>query len=154
MYFELYQSIKKIVVAGFGLTLDPITGKVTAPFGSELQDIQWFNNQYEGTILVAPVLFIEFAPLVINRQTKQAATTDISIRLHVVSRVVGDSDGDIPDTDVFRHESLAHRILSLLEDKPLSFLEEDTRPLRLAGWEHHHKYKGWMVTLIDLKTKG
>lgn len=154
MYFELYQSVKKLVAQGFGLTLDADTGKVIPSPDAELQDIKWFNNQYEGTILTAPVLFIEFSPLVINRRTKQTNTTDITIRLHVVSKIVVDSDGDIPDTDVFRHESLAYRVLSLVEDVSLPFLEGMTRSLRVAGWEHSYKYKGWMVTLIDLKTKG
>ena len=154
MYYSLFQSIKTEVAKSLGLVINDQTGKVSNPASAGLQDIQWFNAQYDGIIHIAPALFVEFAPLVINRQTKQTNTTEISIRLHVVSQTVGESDGDVPDSDVGRHEDLAGRILEALEDKPLLFLEDETRPLRLAGWTHHHKYKGWMVTLIDLKTKG
>lgn len=154
MYYSLYQSIKKYVAEALGLTIDQTNGKVSNSKPKGLQDIQWFNAQYEEIVHIVPALFIEFAPLVVNRQTKQTATTEISIRLHVVSQVLAESDGDIPDSDVEQHERLAHQILDSLEDRTLTFQEEETRPLRLTGWTHHHKYKGWMVTLIDLKTKG
>ena len=154
MYYELYQSIKRLVADSLGLSVNLDTGEVSAIDPDGLQDIQWFNAQYEGVIHAAPVLFVEFSPLVINRQTKQTRTTEIAIRLHVVSGVMGESDGDIHDRDVYRHEELAKRVLEALEDKSPTFLGEETRPLRLSGWTHHHKYNGWMVTLIDLKTKG
>lgn len=154
MYYELYKSIKQQIADSLGLVIDPDNGQVSGSVPNGIQDIQWFNAQYEGIIHIAPCVYVEFSPLVINRQTKQTNTTDISIRLHIVSEVVSESDGCIPDDDVFQHESLGHQVLDAVEDKPLMFLEEETRPLRLAGWTHHHKYNGWMVTLIDLKTKG
>ncbi|MCD7838848.1 MAG: hypothetical protein LUG65_08050 [Clostridiales bacterium] len=154
MYYELYKSIKQLITDSLHLNVDPDSGQVIGSTPGGIQDIQWFNNQYEGVIHIAPCLFIEFSPLVINRQTKQTNTTDIGIRLHVVSEVVSESDGYIPDSDVLQHEKLAHQALDSVEDKPLTFLEEETRSLRLSGWTHYHKYNGWMVTLIDLKTKG
>lgn len=154
MYYELYKSIKQQIADSLGLIIDPENGQITGSVPDGIQDIQWFNAQYDGVIHIAPCVFVEFSPLVINRQTKQTNTTDISVRLHIVSEVVSESDGCIPDIDVFQHETLGHQVLDAVEDKPLMFLGEETRPLRLVGWTHHHKYNGWMVTLIDLKTKG
>lgn len=154
MFYELYQSIKNEIASSLGLNVDPDNGRVGNDDPEGLQDIQWFNNQYEGTIHVAPCLFVEFAPLVINRQTKRSNTTGSGIRLHVVSVVLSESDGCVPDVDIRRHEALAHRVLEAVEDTRLAFMEEETLPLRLTGWTHHHNYNGWMVTLIDLKTKG
>lgn len=124
------------------------------PVSEGLQDIQWFNAPYDGILSVVPALFVEFAPLVINRQAKQANLTEISIRLHIVSATLGEPGGEVADNDVYQHEKLANQVREALEDKTLLFLEDETRPLRLAGWTYHPNYKGWMVTWIDLKTKG
>lgn len=154
MYLQLYKAIKRRVADAFGLELDPLTGRVIDTAGSLLKDIQWFNNQYEGVIHVSPSLFIEFRGLDFNRTTKQAQTTPISIRLHVVSEVMSESDGEIRDEDVAAHEAIARKVAEALEEVRLPFEEGETRPLRLASWTHNHKYYGWMVTLVGLETKG
>lgn len=154
MYYKLFQSIKTQVAESLGLVINGQTGQVSNPLVEGLQDIQWFNAPYEGLIPRVPALFVEFAPLLVNRQSKQSHTTEISIRLHVVSALTEESDGGVADADVYRHEKLASRILEALEEKRMLFLEDETRPLRLAGWTYHPQYKGWMVTFVDLKTKG
>ena len=154
MYLQLYKAIKQHVACAFGMELDPLTGMVSDTGESPLKDIQWFNNQYEGVIHATPSLFIEFGGLDFSRTTKQAQTTPISIRLHVVSEVMSDSDGEIRDADVAAHEEIARKVLQAMEEVRLPFECGETRPIRLASWTHNHKYYGWMVTLLGLETKG
>lgn len=154
MYYGLYKSIKQLVADSLELVIDPENGQISGSIPGGIQDIQWFNAQYEGGIQKSPCLFVEFSPLAINRQTKQTNTTDIAIRLHVVSGVVSQADGSISDNDVFQHEALGHRVLDAVEDRSLTFEGKETRSLRLAGWSHQYKNSGWLATLIDLKTKG
>ncbi|RGP09282.1 hypothetical protein [Parabacteroides gordonii] len=154
MYYSIYKDMKGLIADEFGIELDPKTGIVKDASNSQLKDIQWFNNQYEGVIHTSPVVFIEFSELDISSLTKQTDSTDIVIRLHVVAEVMDESDGDVWDEDVCRHEKLAHKVLETVKDWRLEFNGHETRPLRPVSWTHYHKYNGWMVTLIGLKTKG
>lgn len=154
MYLQLYKAIKQHVACAFGMELDPLTGMVSDTDESPLKDIQWFNKQYEGVIHTTPALFIEFGGLEFSPTTKQALTTSISIRLHVVSEVMSESDGEIRDDDVAAHEQIARKVLQAMEEVKLPFENGETRPLRMASWTHNHKYYGWMVTLVGLETKG
>ena len=97
---------------------------------------------------------MEFGELSFSHVTKTAQTTPISIRLHVVSEVMSDSDGEIRDDDVAAHEEIARKVLQAMEEVRLPFEGGETRPIRLASWTHNHKYYGWMVTLLGLETKG
>ena len=58
------------------------------------------------------------------------------------------------DGDVLWHETLARDVLDAVNGYRLDFEEGETRPLKPVSWEHYHKYNGWMVTLVGLKTKG
>ncbi|WP_288149393.1 hypothetical protein [Bacteroides acidifaciens] len=154
MYYSLYKDIKKLIADKFGILLDPETGIVKDAAKSHLKDIQWFNDQYNGVVHTSPVVFIEFSRLDISLETKQTNSTQINIRLHIVTEIMNESDGDVRDEDVLMHEQLAHQVLDSVKDWRLDFEENETRPLRPVSWEHYHKYNGWMVTLIELKTKG
>lgn len=155
MYCKLYKDIKARLAEEFGLAIDGRTGACCPLIGDTLQDIQWFNNQYDGEIHAAPAIFIEFSPLVVTPRTKQAEEVDIQVRLHVVSEVMNGADGDVQDADVVEHERIALMALRALEWCRFDFGEEgETRAMRLAEWSHNHVYNGWMVTLVTLKTKG
>lgn len=154
MYYSLYKDIKGLIAEKFGILLDPETGIVSDASNSRLKDIQWFNNQYEGVIHTSPVVLVEFAALDITAETKQTNSCQINIRLHVVSETRDESDGDMRDGDVLWHEKLARDVLDAVNGYRLDFEEGKTRPLKLVSWEHYHKYNGWMVTLVGLKTKG
>ena len=90
-------------------------------------------------IHTSPVVLVEFAALDITAETKQTNSCQINIRLHVVSETRDESDGDMLDA---------------VNGYRLDFEEGKTRPLKPVSWEHYHKYNGWMVTLVGLKTKG
>ena len=154
MYYSLYKDIKGLIAEKFGILLDPETGIVSDASNSRLKDIQWFNNQYEGVIHTSPVVLVEFAALDITAETKQTNSCQINIRLHVVSETRDESDGDMRDGDVLWHEKLARDVLHAVNGYRLDFAEGKTRPLKQVSWEHYHKYNGWMVTLVGLKTKG
>ena len=133
----MYQALKTAI--------DPIDG---------LEEVQWYNNQYEGIIGAAPAVYIEFDPLPINKATKMAAQTPIGIHLHVITEVIGHQDGFISDILVEEHHALADEVLEAVEGFCLPFCGDSTRPLQLTGWTPIYKYNGWLVTVIDLKTKG
>ena len=155
MYYELYQSIKQQVAGALGLETGPDGGLTGGTEPGGLQDIRWFTNQYEGgTVTTAPCLLVECLPLAMSRQMKEAGTTDIGVRLHVVSALAGDAEGVVEDSDVEAHEALALRVLAAVEDGTFRFDGGVTRPLRLAAWAYQPKQKGYLVTWIDLKTKG
>lgn len=137
MYYSLYKALKEAITRVEGV-----------------EDVQWFNAQYEGIIHAAPAVFVEFSPLVITRATKATHQTAIALRLHILSEVISESDNSVPDEQVEQHEALAQRVLEAVEDLHLPFETSETRALELCGWTHHHKYKGWMATWLDLKTKG
>jgi len=124
--------------------LDPIEG---------LEDVQWYNNQYEGIIGVAPVVYVEFSPLTINQAVKLTGQTEIGVHLHVVTEVVSENEGDIPDSLVEQHHALADEVLEAVEGYRFPFDDELTRPLQLVGWTPEYKYNGWLVTKINFKTK-
>lgn len=152
MYYKLYKNLRQLIADATGITLGS-DGRVEQA-NDVLQDIQWFNNQYESTIHAAPVVFVEFQPLDISQLTKQNHSTEIPLRLHVVTQVMDESDNDVSDADVIDHEALAIKVLEAVEGERLTWLEGQTRLLTLTKWTHYHNYLGWMVTLIELKTKG
>ena len=156
MYYTLFKELRKLVAGAAGIGIDPGTGNVTPSGPDGLQDIQWFNNQYTAdTILAVPVVFIEFAALDIRQSTKQdLSRSDIMVRLHVVTEVHSESDGQVPDSDILEHEKLALMVRDAVEFQKLPFNGSFTGPLYPQSWEFDHHYNGFMVTRITLKCKG
>jgi len=120
----------------------------------DLEDVQWYNNQYEGIINKAPVVYVEFAPLEIDPISRMAGQTDIDIRLHVVTEVISEYEGDVPDTLVEQHHALADEVVEALEGFRLPFGTDMTRRLELTAWTPEYKYNGWLVTVINMHTQG
>lgn len=124
-----------------------------APVGG-LESVQWYNNQYEGTMSNEPTVFIEFDPLEIDPVARMAGQTDIGVHLHVVTDASGDIPGQISDATVEAHHTLAEEVLETIEGYYLPFDGATTRPLELIGWTPQYIYNGWLVTIIDLTTIG
>lgn len=116
-----------------------------------LKGIEWYNVQYESTIATTPRVFIEFPdPLVFSQFTKDARKTPVKVRLHVVTQAVTLADGAIDDATAQAHEQVAELIEAALDGYAPT--TEETRystSLHLSGWQHWHKYKGWMVTFVE-----
>jgi hypothetical protein len=117
-----------------------------------LKGIEWYNVQYESTIANTPRIFVEFPePLVIDAISKEARRTPVKMRLHVVTQVITGTDGTIPDALVTAHETIALWVKNTIEH----FLPANgiTTRMNLTGWQHWHKYKGWMVTFVEFEAK-
>lgn len=135
MLYKYYKALKT--------TLVQITG---------INSVEWFNNQYEGTILNDKVVWIEFPePVVPAEVSKDMQRADLRIRLHVVSRVLQRVDSTIADTEIIGHETMSTHVLEALRATQLTNDDGNliTTKLRWALWQHFHKYEGWMVTWIE-----
>ena len=119
-----------------------------------IKAIQWFNAQYDGIIHTQPVIFIEFPDkLNFEKLTKTDRKAQIVIRIHLVSSAVADAGNCIPDDIIEAHENLGHLVIEKLENVPVAFQAGFTRELEHTGWQHYHKYKGWMITFIEFTTR-
>lgn len=118
----------------------------------ELKAIQWYNAQYEGTIYVSPVAFVEFPDRIpFDPIAGTTFRADFALRIHIVSAVTASQDSSIPDKIVIEHEAIAEQAMTLLQGKQLRMKQSRTTSLTPTGWQHYHKYKGWMVTFVDFK---
>ncbi len=135
MLYEIYNAIK--------------TRLNTADTGHVLQGIEWYNVQYEASIATTPRVFIEFPdPLAITQLSKQTRSTPIKVRLHVVTQALPTADGVIDDATASAHEVVAEMVRTALEGTGRDGVVLNTA-LQLTGWQHWHKYKGWMVTFVE-----
>lgn len=117
-----------------------------------LKSTQWYNAQYEGTIYVSPVAFIEFPDRIpLDPIAGTTCRADFALRIHIVSAVTASQDSSIPDNLIKEHERIAEQAMILLQGKQLRMKESRTTSLTPSGWQHYHKYKGWMVTFVDFK---
>jgi hypothetical protein len=152
MLNDIYQEVKS--------ALQAITGSYP---------VEWFNMQYEGVIIHENGFFVEFPEaLLFDQLTKDIRRTPIKIRVHVYSKVINTADG-IADADVAAHEEIALEALDALDKQEL--IKTTTIPpvveggqptytyetlctrLQFRGWQHWHKWKGWMVTYVDFECK-
>lgn len=119
-----------------------------------LENVEWYNNQYEGIMNEKPTVLLEFDPLEIEPVARMAGQTDIGIHLHVVSKACPEGEENILDATVEAHHTLAEEILDTIEGYYLPFDGGTTRPLELVGWTPQYTYNGWLVTVINLSTIG
>lgn len=117
-----------------------------------LKSVQWYNAQYEGTIYVSPVAFVEFPDRIpFDPIAGTTCRADFALRIHIVSAVTASQDSSIPDNLILEHEAIAEQAMKLLQGKQVRMQTSRTTSLTPAGWQHYHKYKGWMVTFVDFK---
>lgn len=118
--------------------------------------VVWFNDQYNGTIAPNQVVFIEFPERQpVDSPTKDMQRITLPIRLHIVSRVMTKPDMEIADAEIIAHEKLATDMRDELRGSTLNDIEGEAISTRLIwrGWQHFHRYQGWMVTWVDLDCK-
>jgi hypothetical protein len=119
---------------------------------ADVQAVQWYNAQYEGTIYATPVVFIEFP----NRMPLQqiagpSLRGDFAVRVHIVCASQALQDNSISDETIATHEAIAENVLSVLQGKQLPMGAGQTTSLTPRGWQHHHAYRGFMVTFVDFE---
>lgn len=119
---------------------------------TDLKSVQWYNAQYEGTIYVTPVAFVEFPERIPLAPVAGAANrADFALRIHIASAVTAQQDSSIPDQIIQDHEAIAQQVYDNLLGKQIVMKGDRTTSLVPTGWQHYHKYKGWMVTFVDFK---
>jgi len=124
----------------------------TADEDLTLKGIEWYNVQYESTIANTPRIFVEFPePLKIDAISKDTRRTPVKIRLHVVTQAITGTDGVIPDTLAEAHETTAMMAKNALD--AFAPGNGSCGPLKWSGWQHWHKYRGWMVTFVEFEAK-
>lgn len=113
--------------------------------------IEWYNVQYEGTIINEKGFFVEF-PDKLNFQveSRDLRRAPVKVRLHYYSKLPATQDG-IPDSQVADHETIALHAMDLLD----CFIPANQACGRLtfSGWQHWHRWRGWMVTFIEFDSK-
>lgn len=141
MLFPIYTAVKS------QLNASDIDGAI--------KGIEWYNEQYNGTIANTPRIFFEFPDaLKFDEISKDARRSPLRIRLHVVTAAIAGTDGAIPDSTAQEHEAIAKLVEGWID----TFIPQEngsnlTSMLRLTGWQHFHKYKGWMVTFLEFTAR-
>lgn len=118
-----------------------------------LKAIQWYNAQYDGTIYVSPIAYVEFPERIpLDRIAGTAFKANAALRIHIASAVVSGQDSTIPDDIIQEHEAIAEQVLDALNGKQLRMRQSKTTGLVPSGWQHYHKYKGFLITFVDFTT--
>lgn len=118
--------------------------------------VVWFNDQYNGTIVPNQNVFVEFPDLIeVNNLSKDAQRITLPVRMHVVSRVMTKPDMEIADAEIMAHEELVATIRDIMRGMVLVDAEDTqlSSPLIWAGYQHWHRYQGWMVTWLNFTCK-
>lgn len=112
---------------------------------------EWYNVQYEETMINEQGLFVEFPdPLKFEADSKEQRSAPVKIRVHVYSKAIRTTDG-ISDLTVDAHEGTAENVLELLNGWLPGILKLGR--FKFTGWQHWHRWKGWMVTFVEFEAK-
>lgn len=115
--------------------------------------IDWFNDQYEGTIHTAPALFVEFPnDLRFETLSKKIQQAPFMVRIHTVSKVIAQQDNSINETSIENHDMLCDAVYDKLQG--FRKIENDKllfNSLSRSNYQHHQYLKGWMITTQDFE---
>lgn len=133
MFYEIYKSIETALAA--------------VP---KLKGVQWFNMQYESTIAITPVVFVEFPEdNQADHSSKDVTRLPYRVRVHVVTKVITGADGRIKDDVISTNEQLAMAVKSAIT----ALRPTGSTPLRFAGWQNWQRQNGFMITFVDFTAR-
>lgn len=133
MLYPIYNSIKTALLAVDGVKV-----------------VQWFNAQYESTIVAEPALFIEFPnPIDPQQLSSSLQQAPLRVRVHVVSKAMASIDGSVADDSILKNEAIATAVKGCLKGLQIGELT----PMRFVSWQHWHRWQGWMVTFVEFEAK-
>ncbi len=113
--------------------------------------VEWYNVQYEGTMIHENGFFVEFPEkLGFEQISKEDRRAPVKIRLHAYSKALQTQDG-ISDAQTLAHEAIAMQAKNLLDG--FAPANGACKRLTLTGWQHWHRWKGWMVTFVEFEAK-
>jgi len=119
---------------------------------TEIKLVDWFNDQYQGTIHTVPAAFVEFpAPLRFKTLRNGFQMAPFTVRIHTVSKALSDISKKIPDDLLTEHDELVesvftgiHRLSANIENGKRIF-----DPLERTDLQHHQYISGWLMTTQD-----
>lgn len=121
---------------------------------AEIKLIDWFNDQYSGTIHTAPAVFIEFpGNLRFETLRKNVQQAPFIARIHTISKVLMNADNSIDAASIQLHENINDAIYARLQGCRL--IDTDRllcNSLSRSVYEHHQYLQGWMVTTQDFES--
>lgn len=120
----------------------------------DVKHLDWFNDQYAGTIHAEPGIFIEFPddiPMATVRKATQQG--DLTIRIHVYSKLVPMQDKSLDKSIIEKHFAIVQEVFKRLQ----GFRAESGDNLLFNSmnrtiFQHHQYMEGWFVTTQDFET--
>lgn len=119
-----------------------------------IKHLDWFNDQYAGTIHAAPGIFIEFKdPLIMETLSKGVQQAPFSTTIHVYSKVVPQQDKSLDLVKIAEHFEIVQEVYSRLH----GFRANDGdnllfNSLSRKAYQHHQYMQGWFVTTQDFES--
>lgn len=123
---------------------------------STSENCQWYNVQYEESGWPFSVgFFVEFLePLQFDDISKMKRRSTVKIRVHVYTQSILKKADGISDQEVENHEAVALQVSDILDGHiPTLKDEELCTKLIFRGWQHWHRYRGWMINFVDFECK-
>ena len=115
--------------------------------------VEWFNDQYSGTIHAEPGIFIEFPnPIPMETLRKKTQQGDLLIRIHVYSKLIAKVDKSLDKSIIERHFNITDSVFQLLQG--FRSVEGDKllfNSLDRIEIQHHQYLQGWFVTTQDFE---
>lgn len=115
--------------------------------------IDWFNDQYAGTIHAEPGIFIEFPdPIIWETLREQTQQGQLTIRIHVFSKVIAMTDKSLNTDAIQRHFEITKEVFQRLQ----GYREQNGDTLLFnsmmrTNTMHHQYMQGWFVTTQDFE---
>ncbi len=122
----------------------------------ELKLIDWFNDQYSGTIHTVPAVFIEFPnELNFKNARREFQISKFKARIHLVTKALSDNSKHIKEELIQEHETLSQKIFYSLHQL-WAMYEADKKlfdSLTRTTYQHYQYLKGWLITTQDFESQ-
>ena len=132
-----------------------IKDKLTADVAG-IKFVDWFNDQYAGTIHTAPAVFVEF-PTELRFQTLRAQfqQSPFTVRIHLATKALADQTKHINPQLIEQHEIMTDEIYYALQGfgTQLSPTQKLFESLGRTAYKHHQYMQGWLVTTQDFESR-
>lgn len=124
---------------------------------AEIKLIDWFNDQYSGTIHTVPAVFVEFpVPLKLKTHRVKFQTAPLIVRIHAVSKALSDQSKKLKPVSLQQHEQLVQSVYHSLHGFGASYASDGKKlftSLNRFDLTHHQYIKGWLMTTQDFEAQ-
>lgn len=130
-----------------------LKSQLSEALGADVKLIDWFNDQYSGTIHATPAVFVEFVgQLKFETTAKQYQQSAFTVRVHLASTGIMKQDNTIDSDIVQAHFDITEKIYFALQG--LRVIDAGKMVFNSLGrttFEHHQYMQGWMITTQDFE---